>query len=344
MALTSDTRLGPYEITVRIGVGAMGDVYQSVTTFKEHMMRTIRTTSIVVLSLIVCLPPTGAAAQGGNPDSITQLTESIFRRGNQSNVFMVTDEGIIVVDGTCSGGGQQWLKEELARRYDVPVKYVILTHDHEMHICGTQVFSDTAVVVAHRNARPHIVREGRNSAVPNVTFEDTMEIHLGGKRVVLYYFGPTHSNNLIQVHFPEEGVLVATDAVRAGKAIGLPDYRDSNVDNLIDALDELSRLDNVEIVVPGHAGLADQQSFVYFRTYLVALRERVLAEMVECRSIDEILTTVTMDDFSDYGGYENSLRANIVSMWDYLYRQREPSYSAPCRDSYQDDWDRRIER
>ena len=299
-------------------------------------MRTIRTTLIVVLSLVVCLFPTGAAAQGGaDQDTITQLTESVFRRGNQSNVFMVTDEGIIVVDGTCSGGGQQWLKEELARRYDVPVKYVILTHDHNMHICGTEAFSDTAVTISHRNARPHIIREGRTAAIPDVTFEESMEIHLGGKRAVLYYFGPTHSDNLIQVHFPDEGVLVATDAIRSGKSIGLPDYRDSNVNNLIDALDQLARLDNVDIVVPGHAGLADQQGFVYFRTFLVALRERVLDEMVNCQPIEEIVETVTMDDFADYGNYESWLRANVISMWDYLYRQREPT---GCEGDYQGDY------
>jgi glyoxylase-like metal-dependent hydrolase (beta-lactamase superfamily II) len=300
-------------------------------------MSIVRTASIVALSLIVCLFARDAAAQGGGAgeDSIVQLTESVFRRGNQSNVFMVTSEGIIVVDGTCSGGGQQWLKEELARRYDVPVKYVILTHDHNMHICGTQAFSDTAVTVAHRNARPHIIREGRTAAVPDVTFEESMEIHLGGKRVVLYYFGPTHSDNLIQVHFPEEGVLVATDAIRSGKSIGLPDYRDSNVNNLIDALDRLARLDNVDIVVPGHAGLADQQGFVYFRTFLVALRDRVLDEMVVCRSIEEIVERVTMEDFSDYGNYEEWLRANVISMWDYLYRQREPT---GCGDNYQSDY------
>ena len=300
-------------------------------------MSIVRTASIVALSLIVCLFARDAVAQGAGAgeDSIVQLTESVFRRGSQSNVFMVTSDGIIVVDGTCSGGGQQWLKEELDRRYDVPVKYVTLTHDHEMHICGTQAFSDTAVTIAHRNARPHIIREGRNAAVPDVTFEDSMEIHLGGKRVVLYYFGPTHSDNLIQVHFPEEGVLVATDAIRAGKAIGLPDYRDSNVNNLIEALDQLSRLDNVDVVVPGHAGLADQQGFVYFRTFLVALRERVLDEMVVCRSIEEIVERVTMEDFSDYGNYDQWLRANVVSMWDYLYRQREPT---GCGDTYQGDY------
>jgi glyoxylase-like metal-dependent hydrolase (beta-lactamase superfamily II) len=290
-------------------------------------MRSIKTSSILFLSTVVCLFAQGAAAQGmgSGAGTIVQLTESVFRHGATSNVFIVTDEGIIVVDGTCDGGGQEWLKEELDRRYDVPVKYVVLSHDHEMHICGLQVFDDTAVTIAHRNARPHIVREGRNTSIPDLTFEDSMDIHLGGKKVVLYYFGPTHSDNLIQVHFPEEGVLVATDMVRSGKAIGLPDYRDSNVNSLIDVLDQLSRLDDVEIVVPGHAGLADQQSFVYFHDFLETLRDRVLDEMVAGRSIEEILERVTMDDFSDYGNYSNWLRPNVISMWDYLYRQREPN-------------------
>ncbi|MEE8236910.1 MAG: hypothetical protein V3S67_01235, partial [Gammaproteobacteria bacterium] len=91
------------------------------------------------------------------------------------------------------------------------------------------------------------------------------------------------------------------------------------------ALDELSRLDNVDIVVPGHAGLANQQSFVYFREWLVTLKSRVLDEMIAGASIEEILERVRMEDFSDYGNYDNWLRANVISMWDYLYRWREPS-------------------
>lgn len=119
---------------------------------------------------------------------------------------------------------------------------------------------------------------------------------------------------------------IAPDVVRSGKAIGLPDYRDSDVHNLIRALRELSRLDDVDIVVPGHAGLADQQSFVYYRDYLQALRDCVLEEMVAGRSIEEILQRVIMDDFADYENFQ-WLRVNIITMWDYLYRYREPAES-----------------
>ena len=288
--------------------------------------KTISVGLLILSTTFVFSQMAGAQGTGANVDTITQLTDNVYRRGGTSNVFMVTDEGIIMVDATCDGGGMEWLKEELDRRFGVPVKYVILSHDHEMHICGLQVFDDTAVTIGHKNIREHIIREDRNTSVPDVVFEgDNLEIYLGGQRAIVYYFGPLHSDNLVQVHFPDEGVMVATDLVRAGKSIGLPDYRDSNVNNMIDALWHLSKLDNVDIVVPGHAGLADQQSFTFYREYLIALRERVLDEMVAGASIEEILERVTMEDFSDYGNYDNWLRANVISMWDYLYRYREPS-------------------
>ena len=280
---------------------------------------------VLVLSGLVWSHVGLAQGAGEGYDTITQLTENVYRRGPTSNVFLVTDEGIVIVDATCEGGGMEWLKEELDRRFGVPVKYTILSHDHEMHICDLDVFDDTAVSVGHVNIRPHIVREDRNTSVPRIVFDDYLEIHLGGQRVHLYYFGPSHSDNLIQVHFPDDGVLVATDLVRGGKAIGLPDYRDSNVDSLIDVLWHVSKLDDVDIVVPGHAGLADQQSFEYYREFLIALRDRVLHEMIAGASVEEIVERVTMEDFSDYGNYDNWLRANVISMWDHLYRYREPS-------------------
>ena len=83
----------------------------------------------------------------------------------------------------------------------------------------------------------------------DATFEESMEIYLGGVKVDLLYFGPTHSDNLIQVHIPEEGVLIAIDFSRAGRSLVLPDFRDLDVDNAIDVLGILSRLENVDVVL-----------------------------------------------------------------------------------------------
>ena len=286
------------------------------------------------ISLVVFSQVSNAQELDGETPRLEQISESVFRSvhrpGAANSNVIVTDEGLIVFDGTCRGAGDPaWLKQELRRLYDVPVKYVILSHDHEDHICDLHVFDDTAVTVSHALTRQHIVREGRNTSVPDIVFDQEMEIHLGGKKIVLYYFGPTHTNNLIQVHFPEEGVLMAPDIARAERSLAMPDFRDADIDNLIETLGVLAKLDDVEIVIPGHWGVTNQESFLEYRDYVIALKDRVLEEMIAGATIEQILERVTMEDFSDYGNIDIWLRPNIISMWDKMYRYREPNRDGP---------------
>ncbi len=296
-----------------------------------------------ISTLILGLVVTGAASAQWNFEgepSLVEVTPNVFLTqsspGAANTSVIVTDEGLVVVDGTCrSEANPTWLKGELDRRFDVPVKYVILSHDHEDHICGLQVFDDTATTISHAKARVHILREGRRTSIPDVVFEDRMDFFLGGKQFILYYFGPTHSNNLIQIHIPDERVLIAPDISRAGRSIVVPDYRDADVDNMIDTLTELSKLEDVEIVIPGHRGVATQDNFLWFREYLIALRDRVLDEMIAGATIEQILERVTMEDFSHYANYDNWLRSNIISMWDNMYRYREPNQTSQDAGEYQ---------
>lgn len=278
--------------------------------------------------LFAALAGTAALAQErqwGQDRSIEQISEHVYRWGsdNQFAAYILTPAGIIVVDGHyCQSNTVAWFKEELARRHDAVVKYVVLSHDHQDHICHTQLFSDTAVTVGHRKIRPHIVREHRDSAVPDVTFEEAMDLHLGGVEVTLYYFGPSHSDNLIHVHIPQDGVLISIDAARSSL---FPDLRDFDVHGGLAAYRELSKLRDVEIVVPGHGGLLTQDVFMRMHDFLQALHDRVLDQMIAGRPLPEIRQLVGMDDFSDLGGIAQSLDTNIVTMYDYLYRYREPN-------------------
>lgn len=290
--------------------------------------RTLRA-SLGAAAAILC--GVQAFGQGDLPPlEIEQLTEHVYRYGGLTNgAFVVGSDGIAVIDGqVCGSNGTAWLKEQLDERFDVPVTYTILSHDHEMHICGLEVFSDTARAISHVNAKPHIVREKRRTVIPDITFDTTMQIDLGGVEVVLLYLGPTHTDNLIQVHIPSDRVLIAVDFVREGKSLAMPELRDADIANSIKALGILGRMENVDIVVPGHGGVTDQQAFLYFRDYLQALRERVLEQMVAGRSIDEILEIVTMEDFSDYGWFDQWIRSNVIGMWELMYHYREPTVGA----------------
>ena len=68
---------------------------------------------------------------------------------------------------------------------------------------------------------------------------------------------------------------------------------------------------------------------------MVALRDRVLEEMINGASIDEILERVTMEDYSDYGNFDLWFRSNVISMWDKMYRYREPNVNSEGAGEYQ---------
>jgi glyoxylase-like metal-dependent hydrolase (beta-lactamase superfamily II) len=263
-----------------------------------------------------------------NERSINQITEHVYRFGaTQNAMFIVTSAGIILVDGSCDN--MEWLKSELKRRFNQLVKYAVMSHDHQSHICDMDVFADTAVGIGHVNILPHILREKRKTIIPQILFEHRIEIELGGMKVVLLYLGPTHSDNLIYVHVPSEGVMFAPDFGR-GRNI-LPDFRDLDVHNSLKALTTLSLLPDVKIVLEGHDKFTQtqQQAFLEFRRYLQAVRDRVLERMVAGKSLSEIRQEVTMSDFKEFNQSPQRVVVQVETMFDYLWRYREPTVGGP---------------
>ena len=80
-----------------------------------------------------------------------------FRAGRHIGVFLVTPEGIILVD-PLNTGTASWLNEQIRERYQLPVKYVIYSHSHSDHASGGEVFADTALFVGHENMRINLTQ------------------------------------------------------------------------------------------------------------------------------------------------------------------------------------------
>ena len=116
--------------------------------------------AIKVVLLCICLTSPALAQSDITPDrEISNITGDLyrFRQVRHSGMFLVTAEGIIVVDPTFPHVAA-WLKEELDERFGLPVKYVIYSHTHMDHAGGGEVFADTAVFIAHENTRKNLQR------------------------------------------------------------------------------------------------------------------------------------------------------------------------------------------
>jgi glyoxylase-like metal-dependent hydrolase (beta-lactamase superfamily II) len=106
---------------------------------------------------------------------IGKLTGDVYyaRMDDYVSAFVVTREGIVLVEpiGTEMA---TWLKAELARRFAVPVKYVIYSHSHWDHASGGAVYAETARFIGHENMLKNIAMPPANTPLPqNVRAQDT---------------------------------------------------------------------------------------------------------------------------------------------------------------------------
>jgi glyoxylase-like metal-dependent hydrolase (beta-lactamase superfamily II) len=211
--------------------------------------------------------------------SVTELAPDVyhFRYGFHSNIFVVTDEGVIATDPLSPDAATACLAE-IRKITDQPVRYVIYSHDHTDHIAGGKVYAGEAQFVAHRKAlEPIRVRALDEIVTPDLLVDDSYTIELGGKRIQLTHFGRVESASSLAIYLPDDKILMWVDAVRS---FGAP-YRYLEGYDWLDfrnALKELQTWD-IEILVPGHGPPTDKSRLVLFANYLQDMQRIATEEM-----------------------------------------------------------------
>ncbi|WP_350276060.1 MBL fold metallo-hydrolase [Kribbella sp. HUAS MG21] len=112
--------------------------------------------------------------------------------------------------------------------------------------------------------------------VPDVTYDGTHELDLGGRTVQLRPTGRAHSKGDQVVTVPDAGLLLAGDLVEAGQFAIFPWFPPHDVDvsgvRWIDVLDRLIS-ERPRVVVPGHGAVGDSKLLTEVRDYLTELRD-----------------------------------------------------------------------
>lgn len=274
------------------------------------------------LGALLLLAALAAFAQQQAPvREITKIAGEVYRFRNNFHysIFAVTPAGVIATD-PINADAAQWLKDEIRRRFNQPVRYLIYSHDHADHIAGGQVFADAATVVAHENAKRTIVGEKRPTAIPHVTFSDAMSIELGGTVVELSYVGRNHSDNSIVMRFPKERLLFAVDFIPV-EAVGFRDYPDAYVEDWIESLKRVEAMD-FDVLVPGHGPLGRKEHVWMHREFMEDLRADVLRHAREGKLLDEVKQLVKLPKYEKWVGYQQSFPLNVEGMYRHVQMHR----------------------
>jgi hypothetical protein len=151
----------------------------------------------VIASLIIVCVLTGCGPRT-HPD-VERLADGTFlyRSGDQRSLFLVTDDGVIVTDPINTAAAKTY-RAAISAITDQPVKFVVYSHYHWDRVAGAQIFKDEgAQIIAQEKCAQRFLENPSPEVVsPDITFEDTYEVTLGGKSLDLYYFGPSHGECL----------------------------------------------------------------------------------------------------------------------------------------------------
>lgn len=254
--------------------------------------------------------------------AIQPVADGLYRvtSGSHHAMYWVTDDGIVVLD-TIDRDTALWLKGELAKRHDQPVRHVIYSHNHYDHVYGGEVFDAPGTVfIAHELARQDLVRTKAKTRIPELTFTDELSLHLGGEELRLRYHGTNNGRGSVSMHFVDQRVMFVVDWIVLGRMPyqDLPGY---DIEGMITSTKEVLALADWDTLVGGHARIGDRGDVRRYLAYLEALYAAVRDGMLAGKSLETLQQEIRLDEFSDLANYEQWLPLNIAGVYRTLADQ-----------------------
>ena len=254
--------------------------------------------------------------------------------------FVVTDDGVVVIDALGSPTLASELLAEIRRITPQPVRYVIATHYHADHIYGLQTFKDAgATVLAHAEAREYLnsdtaqkrLEASRKELAPWIDDHTRLvdadrwlegaetRLRVGSFDFVIGHVGPAHTPEDVVVYVPQLGVLFAGDLFFRGR-IPFVGQADSRL--WIASLNRLM-LYQPKLVVPGHGPSSTDPiaDMTLTRDYLVHLR-KTMGEAA--RNLEPFEDAYAKADWSRFEGLPLFRVANRMNAYNtYLLMEQQ---------------------
>ena len=150
--------------------------------------------------------------------------------GHNNNLsFIVTGDGVVVINGGAAYGLAKALHDEIKQITDQPVKLVFNENGQGHAVLGNSYWAEQGVpIVAHEDAAHEIEEyggsilegmkrynrvqaEGTEIQLPTETFADEYIVEMGDFRIEARYLGPAHSPGDIVVWLPKQSLVIAGD-------------------------------------------------------------------------------------------------------------------------------------
>jgi glyoxylase-like metal-dependent hydrolase (beta-lactamase superfamily II) len=207
--------------------------------------------------------------------------------------FVVTDDGILVVDALISPNHARRLLKEIRKVSDRPIRHLVNTHWHSDHTFGNGAFPDATEILSTEACKARLEKdgparwaeaaesrpsdyEGAKLVIPEVTFTDETTLKLGDREIRVKHLGPGHTLGDAVIIDPEARVIYAGDLLFNGIHPYMADGHSKEWVDALQALEDLARPEpETWKVVPGHGEPTSITLASDMREYILTLRTEV---------------------------------------------------------------------
>ncbi len=249
---------------------------------------------------------------------VTKVSGNIYMlEGAGGNIAAsVGEDGIVIVDDQFAPLAEkiQAALKDLSIT-NKPVRFVINTHYHGDHTGGNEQFNNSgSTIIAHDNVRKRLesggtagngssikmdVKPSPKAALPIITFEHDVTVHLNGEDIRAMHFPSGHTDGDSIIFFPKNNVVhMGDDFVRYGFPF-IDVASGGSVQGIIDAMEKTSAQLPADVkVIPGHGALSNMDDV---RAYTKMLKET---------------SAVVEKALSEHKTLEQMKQAKILAPWD----------------------------
>lgn len=241
----------------------------------------------------------------------TRLAPDFWTLEGQGGTISVLtgNDGILLVDSQFAPLTDR-LVAAIRRFSDQPIRFLVDTHVHPDHVGGNANFAKLGATIFARDQlrwrmeHPNPTADGTpgkpapEQALPVVTYDASLSIHVDGEDVRLLPVVAAHTDGDTVVSFPGHDIIASGDIFRS---VGYP-YVDlasgGTLAGILEGLSEIvDRSGPGTRIIPGHGPVVDRNAVLAQRDLILAVRAKVQKLIEQGRTVDEAIAAHPTAEF-----------------------------------------------
>jgi glyoxylase-like metal-dependent hydrolase (beta-lactamase superfamily II) len=241
----------------------------------------------------------------------TQLADNFYTLEGQGGTISVLTgpDGVLLVDSQFAPLTDK-LIAAIRKISNKPIRFLINTHVHGDHTGGNENFAKQGALIFSRDQlrnrleHPNPAADGTPgkpapaAALPVVTYDGPVSIHVNGENVRLLPIRNAHTDGDTLVSFPREDILATGDYYRS---VGYPfaDLKNGgSLQGLLDGLGAtIGRAGPHTRIIPGHGPVSDRNDLIAQRDLILAVRDKVAALVAKDETLEQVIAAKPTAEF-----------------------------------------------